>query len=522
MKEERENISQMPKSDKDRTALLFEALKHRLKDAPDKDAAAVFASWDTAETAIFLYGIRNDVGKGGTKFDQLHCILDSRKEYDGLRFKKLILDLIDAFFDVFDAADFYSGLRQIGFYETPAARIMAHTHALIRILEEATNEPDRFYHGFKLSKLDPSILPLVIYALLSFLNSVCHTNLFAEEFSIKELETNLGWSPDLEANEDDKIYFHRTLADVSLTLKELLTELRIREHEIYDRHQEWEIPVGDFNRSKDRQNQSKALRAYCDKYVDKNGVNPVRHFVEMANFLNSGEANITDFLTGLKELLETPPSYSYESEIEFIENAGDSLVNDQINPWIVDAKKSMLEALRTFCDRRANALPPESEAREHWLHVSEKIRSAYQRQTIEAKAVEIIQKIEEADEQESVERRLGGVQDKTTNNKGKTRPKRKRKGKGGRPKEGADEKNAQVAHGINWLLEHYPDGNPNEAALNVFRMYPNFHSKGYKPPKEGKRIADTGLAQAIKRAWKDIPDEEKAQKAAALKSQMRT
>lgn len=399
---DREKISQLPLPDDKHTTALMAATEYRLRNAPEAKWSTAFTDRETAESAIFLYGIRREVDKGGTKFDRLHCILDSRKDYDGLRFRKLVLDLIDAFFDVFDAADFYSGLRQIGFYETPAARIMEHTHALIRILDEATNEPGRFYHGFKLSQLDPSILPLVIHALLSFLDSICHKNLFAKEFDIKELETNLGWSPDLEANEDDKIYFHRTLADVSLTLKELLTELRIREHEVYDLHPEWEIVVGEYNMSQDRQNQSRALHAYCEKHVDRNGVNPVRHFVEMTNFLNSGEAHITDYLTWLKNLLETPPAYSYESKVAAIESADqDSEITAQINPWIVDAKKSMIEALRAFCDRRANALSPEGKARELWLLVNAKIRLASHGVETEAKA--IVDTIKQAAERELVE-----------------------------------------------------------------------------------------------------------------------
>lgn len=404
---DREKISQLSLPDDKRTTALMAATKYRLRNAHEAEWSAAFTDYETAENAIFLYGIRREVDEGGTKFDRLHCILDCRKDYDGLRFRKLVLDLIDTFFDVFDAADFYSGLRQIDIYETPSRR-MASEHGLIGWLDTARRDIDNFVRWFKCSKLDPRLLTLSLHALFRLLDKVCGTQFYPPSFEQQSLVQSLTWFAEGEGDEIETDYLKTTLQRISTALKDLQTALSIREHKVYDRHPEWEITVGtdddggpSYNSAKDRLNQSKELCAYYEKYG-----NPLGRFEEMADMLNA-DNHVLDALPELEKLIAMPVSYSYESETAWIENADrDSLVIDQINPWIVDAKKSMVEALRAFCDRRANALSPEGKAGEHWLHVSEKIRSAYQRQTIEAKAVEIIQKIEEADEQESVERRV--------------------------------------------------------------------------------------------------------------------
>ena len=370
----RDEISRLPLPMDDRAAILHTSMMLRIGAEPRTEWCKALAGFEIAEAAILLFEFRKSIVESPTSL--------SKKMF----FDNIALSTIDAFFTVFDAADFYAGRRQIGFFETPAAQ-MAMEDGLISSFEHAAPNIRLFADGFRTSKLFADLLPLSIYSLYTLLNSFCGREYDTQNFDWKAMSEELCLLSKETLSQDLLAEVRDALAYVELGLKNLQTVLRLREHEIFDKHTKWRVlvleddPDGPYDASVDRQNQSRELHKYYREHR-----NPLGCFIDMTRHLNEQVKSVKandlendprpftdrdfDLSTDVAHLLSTPVRICYDSPAwQVYERDGEYLGTDQLNPWLSDAKTGLGFALITFCDERAKRLPQDSLAKRLWTRV---------------------------------------------------------------------------------------------------------------------------------------------------------
>lgn len=427
MNEERERISQMSEPAEKRTALLLESLTRKLKNAPDTSAAAALASLNTAEAAILLYDARKEVAG------------NRKKHLGGLFFCQFLLNVIDTYFAIIDAAEFYAGTRQIDIHDTPALR-MAAKGGFIDNIDSAKKSPANMIRGYLQSGLDNRLIERVFSELDLLLRSLCKTGEedpfvkwdafggFFYQFTNTATDEEM-FGPNPAPDIDD---LKEELERLSLLFKNLQTALRLHEHGIYDLHPEWGVTFhaggsrGELNVAKYRRNLSEAFHDYHDKYG-----NPLEGFETVTAYLRGafhpenplpiGGAPFAfltptrfsssyDYSEDLAKLLSTPVCFSYLT----LDSGGeDTTAADSPNPWIANAKAEMCEALYDYCQRRVTALPPDSAAKKGWLRaVALLLQSRRNGNALitltEEKAKAFIEAANDAANEEWIERQTGG------------------------------------------------------------------------------------------------------------------
>ena len=426
MNEGREKISQMSEPMEKRTALLLDLLTSKLKNAPDKDAAAALAAWETAEAAIFLYDARKEVAES------------RKKRLGGLFFSQFLLNVIDTYFAIIDAAEFYSGTRQIDIHDTPALR-MAAKGCFIDEIDSAKKSTANMIRGYLDSGFDNRLIEIAFGSLDSLLRSLCQAN--EEDPFIKWKEFGGFFYQFANTATDEEMFgpnpapdiddFKEELERISLLFKNLQTSLRLREHRVYDLHPEWEVTfdvggsLGELAAGKYRRNLSEAFHVYHAKYGDPlEGFETVAAYLRgafhPANPLPIGSAplafliptrfsNSYDYSEQLAKLLSTPVCFSYLS----LDSGGEEITNTiSPNPWIANAKAEMCEALCYYCHRRVEPLPPDSAAKKRWLRAVAILLQSRRNGNVlitltEEKAKAFIEMANDAANEEWIERQAG-------------------------------------------------------------------------------------------------------------------
>lgn len=526
MKEEREKISQMSEPVEKRTALLLDLLKRKLQNAPDKEAASALASWDTAVAAILLYDAEKEIAG------------NREKHLCGLFFCQFLISAIDKYFAIIDAAEFYAGARQIDIHDTPALR-MAVKGGFIDEIDSAKKSPANMMRGYLQSGVDNRVIELAFSSLDSLLRSLCHADNekpfirwddfggFFYQFTNTATNEEM-FGPNPAADIDD---FKEELGRISLLFKNLQTTLRLREHEVYDLHPEWEVLTyiskdKSFHAEKDRQNQSAALRGYYEKFG-----NPLGRFEMITAFLLGQQDETSaipagsdprpfltptstsqswDYSAELEALLIMPIRFSYESPDNVITSYyHESTVEASLNPWLADAKLNMCTALVSFCRERAKCLSKGGKANDRWMRaIAELLSSRRNGEEVitlsQEQSKTFMNAVNDAAKEEWIECRTDGAQTMEHTGNSDKKPKRKRKVKGGRPK--SQDKEDQVNDALIWLKKH-PGKTPPQAADYIYGVdeVANKYPDGYKRPPAGTKSRDDSFVKAIYRALRAQP-----------------
>lgn len=446
-------------------------------------------------------------------------------------FYQLSLGVVDTIFNILDAADFYAGQRQIEFNDTPAIKM----EGLIATLDSERGDPRNLARYSRDSGIDNHLLPLALYALFALLERLCEG--MKERVHGINVDDLSGFFYQFKNASNGKIHgddsyftindFQTSLDRISYDLKNLQSFLRLKEHEIYDQHPEWEVidpgedPDTSFDGREDRRNRSAALHAFYEQHG-----NPLEDFEEMTDLLAcryefdkptpassasdlrpflasvkgvnlDGEVEESapwDFSTELKKLLSTPISIEIALPDYTRTPYGENTATLHLNPWIAAAKAKMWNAFNAYCRKREAKLP-----------------DGITKELLKKRAAELIFS------RRDNEAAITPAQELTKKSENNRKPNRKRKGKGGRPKIGAEDKNDQLRIARNWLKDN-PGLKNSQLANHVFdldRKNPSLHRHGYIPPKDGKRLADTALMKAIRddKEIKAIRDEQKRVKA---------
>lgn len=439
IKDVRENASPISVDRDKRIAVLLKQLNRKLKDTPNSDAASVLASYETADAAITLHDAQREV-------------LAIRKSHlNSLGFCTLLLDVIDTYFAVLDAAEFYAGARQIDIHDTPALR-MTSKGGFIDILDSDKKLPANLIRGYLASGLDNNLISIAFGSLDTLLRSLCKTNEeeppirwdefggFFYQFANTATNEEM-FGPKPAPDIDD---FMEMLGKISLLFKNLQTALRLLEHEIYDQHPEWEVtyhtggPTGDFKAEKDRQNQSAAFHDYYEKFG-----NPLGRFETVTSYLNGGQSETSaipagsdprpfltpassnqlwDYSAELELLLMTPVCFSYESPVNAITSYyHESTVEGSLNPWLADAKLNTCTALVSYCRSRAKCLLPGGKANDLWMRaIAELLSSRRDSEQVitltQGQAKAFMAAANEAAKEEWIERRKGGAAEENESN----------------------------------------------------------------------------------------------------------